>query len=51
VILIDPPVGPFSAAADIEEWITYLRTLGDAPEVREAIADAEGWIAAQGGRQ
>lgn len=49
MILIDPPVGPYSTRADIEAWIAELRTLGDAPEVREALDDAERWL--QGARE
>lgn len=28
-IIIDPPVGPFSAPQEIEEWIETLRQLGE----------------------
>jgi len=44
MMIIDPPVTPFSPREKIEEWIGYLRTLDDAPEVAEAIADAKRWL-------
>lgn len=48
MMLIDPPVGPFSPPADVAAWLADLRALlathGELPEIREAIATAEGWL-------
>jgi len=38
--LIDPPVGPFSTASDIEAWIETLRKMPASPEVHKAIERA-----------
>lgn len=43
--IIDPPVGPFSAAAEIAAWLDELRAMPDTPERTDAIRDAERWLA------
>lgn len=46
MILIDPPVSPFSPLADLLAWRERLKELPqDQPEVKRAIADADRWLA------
>ncbi len=44
-ILIDPPVGPYSSIKDLESWLAELRGMRESPEVRDAIDQAESWLA------
>ena len=45
MMIIDPPVTPFSPPAKIEAWIERLHTYPqDAPEVQEAIVDAKKYL-------
>lgn len=44
-MIIDPPVGPYDTAAAIEAWLDELHEMPEAPEVTQAIADAEAWLA------
>lgn len=44
MLIIDPPVGPYSPVDDIEEWLDELNAMGNEDEVQEAIAEAEAWI-------
>lgn len=44
-MIIDPPVGPFSSVQDLEDWLTELDEMPGAPEVIEAMEQAEGWLA------
>ncbi len=54
MLLIDPPVGPFSLPADIREWVAELEQMrqraelsGDADEIAaidRATARATGWL-------
>ena len=42
MMIIDPPVTPFSPPADIEDWIKKLATYPqDEPAVQRAMADAK----------
>ncbi len=45
-MIIDPPVSPFSATADLEAWIATLQGMGDAPEVIAELEVARAWLAA-----
>ena len=44
LILIDPPVGPYSAAGEIEVWLEKLRGCPQTRGVRAAIRQAEEWL-------
>ena len=43
-ILIDSPVNPFSPKEKIQEWIDYLKTMPESPEVIDAIVTAKSYL-------
>jgi hypothetical protein len=45
VMIIDPPVSPFSPPADLRGWLDELATMPQRePEVKRAIEEAERWL-------
>lgn len=45
IVVVDPPVGPYSSAADIRAWLAELRGhLHQTVDVKKAIQDAEEWL-------
>ena len=42
--IIDPPVGAYASAEDIEAWIAELEGMPDTPEVRQALEQAKAWL-------
>jgi hypothetical protein len=44
LILIDPPVGPFSPKEDILDWIEELKDMPQVSYVPESIAEAQEWL-------
>jgi hypothetical protein len=49
MMLIDPPVGPYSSADDIRAWLEELADAKQFPpddeSVKRAVAEAKGWLA------
>ena len=43
-MIIDPPVSAYSPPAAIEAWLDELREMEPAPEVQDAIRQAEEWL-------
>lgn len=43
-VLVDPPVGPYHPAGDIEAWLVELRGSPQSTEVVRAIKQAEAWL-------
>lgn len=44
-MIIDPPVGPYSSAQDVQAWLDELATYDPHHQVDEAIAEARRWLA------
>ena len=44
VILIDPPVGPYSTCDEIRAWIRELEAMPRIPYVPEALEEARDWL-------
>jgi hypothetical protein len=45
MMIIDPPVSPFSPPADLRGWLAELATMPQRePEVKRAIEEAERWL-------
>ena len=45
IVVVDPPVGPYSSAADIRAWLAELRGHPhQTVDVKRAIQDAEEWL-------
>ena len=45
IVVVDPPVGPYSSAADIRAWIAeLLRHPHQTVDVKRAIREAEEWL-------
>jgi hypothetical protein len=44
MMLIDPPVSPFSTHEEIEKWLAQLRSMKQTPEVKYAIKQAQTWL-------
>ena len=45
IVVVDPPVGPYSSAADIRSWLAELRGCPhQTVDVKRAIQDAEEWL-------
>lgn len=43
-MIIDPPVGPYDSPDAIEAWLDELREMPAAPEVDQAIEQAQEWL-------
>jgi len=45
LILIDPPVGPYSSQEEILAWIEELKAMPQVSYVPESIVEAQKWLA------
>lgn len=45
--IIDPPVGPYSTAAELRDWEAELLAMAPSDAVSEALAQVRRWLAAQ----